>query len=310
MVPRLNIPPANNRTTGRGMAKRAPIGGLAVGVAALLAVATPGWADEKGRYSLFDPTPDRLLRDMTTDRPDTTESPFTVDAGRIQVETTLFGYTRSRRDADGAVTDGYELGTTNLRVGLTRSVELDVVWQPYGIARTHGGDPAAAARQSGIGGLDIRAKVNLWGNDAFEQPGATALGLLPFVTVPTDRDNGIGPDAVEGGLLVPLAIVLPADFGLGLNTGFVRTKAGESARYHMEYLVSASLAYAWSEALGTYYEVAARLNIDSPDGDAVVLATGLTYKLSDDVQLDMGVNVGVTSGSDRVNPFVGVTKRF
>jgi hypothetical protein len=45
---------------------------------------------------LFNPTPDRLLRDLTTDRPDVTESPFTVDAGRIQAETNLFGYARSR----------------------------------------------------------------------------------------------------------------------------------------------------------------------------------------------------------------------
>ncbi len=57
-------------------------------------------ADKSG-YSLFDPTPDRLLRDMTTDRPDTTESPFTVDAGHIQIETNLFGYARSRPDEDG-----------------------------------------------------------------------------------------------------------------------------------------------------------------------------------------------------------------
>ncbi|MGE0743799.1 MAG: transporter [Rhodospirillales bacterium] len=292
------------------MAKRAPIGGLVAGVAALLATATAALAEEKDRYSLFERTPDRLLRDMTTDRPDTTESPFTIDAGRIQVETSLFGYARSRRDAEGAVTETFEFATTNLRIGLTHNAELGVVWQPWGIVRTRGGDPAAATRQSGIGGLDIRGKLNLWGNDDFEEPGATAFGLLPFVTVPTDRGNGIGPDAVEGGLLLPLAIVLPADFGLGLNAGAVRTKAGESSRYHMEYLLSASLAYAWSEALGTYYEVAARLNVDSPDGDAVVLATGLTYKLGDNLQLDMGVNVGVTAGSDRVNPFVGVSRRF
>ena len=56
---------------------------------------------------------------MTTDRPDTTESPFTVDAGRVQVETNLLGFSRSRPDADGVVTDTYEFATTNIRIGLT-----------------------------------------------------------------------------------------------------------------------------------------------------------------------------------------------
>jgi hypothetical protein len=69
------------------------------------------------QYSLFNHTPDRLLRDMTTDRPDTMESPFTVDAGHMQVETNLFAYARSRPDADETVTDSYEFVTSNVRMG-------------------------------------------------------------------------------------------------------------------------------------------------------------------------------------------------
>ena len=50
---------------------------------------------DKSQYWLFNPTPDSLLREMTTDRPDLTESPFTVDAGHVQFETTIVGYSRS-----------------------------------------------------------------------------------------------------------------------------------------------------------------------------------------------------------------------
>lgn len=91
-------------------------------------------AADKSGYSLFAPTPDRLLRDMTTDPPDTTESPFTVDAGHVQVEVSLFGYSRSRPD-DGAITDSYEFATTNIRIGLTNETEINFVWQPDGTAR-------------------------------------------------------------------------------------------------------------------------------------------------------------------------------
>ncbi|KAB2912187.1 MAG: transporter [Hyphomicrobiaceae bacterium] len=283
--------------------------GLAAGVAALMAMTAEVRGESKEQYSLVNPTPDRLLRDMTTDRPDTTESPFTVDAGRVQVETNLFGYARSRPDADGTITDTYEFATTNMRIGLTNSAEINFVLQPYGIIHAHPAAPGVATRSSGVGGLDIRAKFNLWGNDTFEKSGS-ALALLPFVSLPTDRNNGISPEFVEGGLIVPVAFKLPGKFGLGMNGGVVYTKDSDASGYHPEYLTSASLGYEWSEKLGTYYEVAARFHTADPRGDVVVLGTGFTYKVSKNVQLDAGVNVGVTSAADRINPFVGLATRF
>jgi hypothetical protein len=283
---------------------------FAVGCAVLAVADGRADAADKSRYWLFDPTPDRLLRDMSTDRPDLTESPFTADAGRIQVETNVFGYARSRPELDGTVTDTYEVAITNVRIGVTSNAEVGLVWQPYGLVHTHPPAPLASFTQSGIGGLAVRGKVNLWGNDTFEKPGATALALLPFVTLPTDRHNGISPEFVAGGLIVPLATKLTDKVGLGVNGGVAWLREDVATVYHAEYLASASLAYEWSEKLGTYYEVAARLNTEDPRGDVVVLATGFTYKLRKDLQLDAGVNVGVTRAADRVNPFVGVSKRF
>ena len=264
---------------------------------------------DKSRYTLFAPTPDRLLRDMSTDRPDATESPFTVDAGRVQVETTLFGYARSHTDSAGVRTDSYEFGTTNIRLGVTHNTEVNVVWQPYGIVRTH--DPAGPVpRQSGIGGVDLRAKINFWGNDAFEKPGATALGLLPYVSLPTDRDNGVSPGHTEFGLLVPFAVVLTDRFGLGLNGGVAAVHDATGSGYHAEWIASASLAYSWTDALGTYYEIGGRFGLDDPAGDIVFVATGVTYKLNGNLQLDAGINIGLTDAADRVNPFVGISARF
>jgi hypothetical protein len=266
-------------------------------------------AQDKSGYSLFHPTPDGQLREMTTDRPDATESPFTVDAGRFQVETNVFGFTRSRPDAAGAVSDTYEFATTNVRVGLTDRVEVNVVWQPYGIVRTrqHG---LATLRDDGIGGLDLRAKLNLWGNDTFDKTGS-ALALLPYVSLPTDRGNGISPEYVESGLIVPLALKLTDKLGLGLNGGVSWLRSDAARNYHAEYLASASFAYEWTDKLGTYYEVAARFNVDDPCcGEAVILGTGVTYALAENLQFDAGVNFGVTSVTDRFNPFIGLSRRF
>jgi hypothetical protein len=280
------------------------------GAVVLLAVAGGADAQDRSRYTFFNPTPDHLLRDLTTDRPDVTETPFTVDAGHIQLESTLFGYSRSGRDDSGAIVEAWELAVTNVRIGLTNDIEAGFVWQPYGVVRTKRPDPLDSLRQSGIGGLELRGKINLWGNDTYGKPGSTALALMPFLTLPTDRHNGVGPEFVDGGLVVPFAIKLTDKFGLGINAGVVRIRPDAAAGYHTEFTVSTSLAYEWSETVGTYYEVAARLGTDDERGDPVLLGTGLTYRLSKNVQFDMGVNFGITPAADRINPFVGLTTRF
>jgi hypothetical protein len=280
---------------------------LAAGFVAALTATGTAAAQDKSQYTLFNPTPDNLLREMTTDRPDVTETPFTVDAGHVQIESTIFGFARSHRDSAGAVSDTYELAVTNVRIGLTHNLEAGFVWQPHGVVHIHGG-PGGDTRLSGIGGLELRGKINLWGNDTFGKPGSSALGLLPFVVLPTDRHNGISPDFAEGGLIVPYALKLADKLSLGVNAGITWVRSDAASGHHAEPVGSVSLGVEWSDKLGTYYEVAGRFHTDA--GDEVVLGTGVTYRLSKNVQLDAGVNFGVTSAADRFNPFVGLAVRF
>ena len=55
----------------------------ALGVAAQETNSVP---PDKSGYNLFNPTPDEYMREMSPDRPDKTDSPFTVDAGHFQLE--------------------------------------------------------------------------------------------------------------------------------------------------------------------------------------------------------------------------------
>src|SRR5213592_1877389 len=50
----------------------------------------------KGHYTIFNPVPGDLLRELTPDRPDKTESPYTVDAGHFQLEMDVLNYTYDR----------------------------------------------------------------------------------------------------------------------------------------------------------------------------------------------------------------------
>ena len=283
----------------------ARLASLPCAVVALIAATPPAAAQEGVDAVVADGTRSRPLRELTTDRPDVTESPFTVDAGHIQIETTLLGYTRSRRDEAGVVTDTYEFATSNLRIGVTERLELDLVWQPHGIVEPRGGGPGA----SGIGSVTLRAKFNLWGNEGLARPGATALALLPYVILPTDRDNGIGNGEPGFGLIVPLAIDLGGGFGLGINAAADFAREDGRSAHDASALASASLARDWGDGLGSYVEVVWAFGRRG-EGDVVTLDTGFTYALGDDWQLDAGVNIGATRAADAIAPFVGIAARF
>jgi len=276
-----------------------------------LSDASPAFAqDEPAAETAIVPTGEsaRALRELTTDRPDVTESPFTVDAGHIQLESTLFGYARSRADSTGVVTESFEFATTNLRIGLTDRLEANVVWQPYGVVESTGGLAGATTR--GIGSVTLRAKYSLWGNDGPKRAGDTALALLPYVTLPADADNGVGESEVGFGLIVPLAIDLGGGFGLGLNGAANFTRTEDDPTYDAAVLVSGSLAWGWTDRLGSYAEVVWEFSRGEAGGDVVTLDTGVTLALGPDLQLDAGVNIGATRAADRVAPFIGIAARF
>jgi long-subunit fatty acid transport protein len=50
--------------------------------------------------------------------------------------------------------------------------------------------------------------------------------------------------------------------------------------------------------------------VDDPRGDVVIVGSGWTYALTDNVQLDGGMNFGVTAASDHYNPFLGLSMRY
>jgi hypothetical protein len=60
------------------------------------------------------------------DRPDVTDSPFTVDAGHIQFETGLFRYALSRPDQQGVETEAFDIADTDIRLGVTNYAEIDL----------------------------------------------------------------------------------------------------------------------------------------------------------------------------------------
>ena len=76
----------------RCVGARACVVALVVVVVAPAAQAQTRMAADKSHYHLFNPTPRGQMRELSADRPDVTESPYTVDAGHVQLEMSFVDY--------------------------------------------------------------------------------------------------------------------------------------------------------------------------------------------------------------------------
>lgn len=261
-------------------------------------------AADKRKYHFFNPTPRELMREMSTDRPDKTESAYTVDAGHYQIESSLVDYTYDHRNPERTDkrADNYKFAALNLKAGLLNNVDLQVVVDPYIRERAKG--DGTVERKRGFGDIQTRVKVNLWGNDS----GATALAVMPFVKFPTNSDD-LGNSAVEGGIIVPLAVSLPADWGMGLMTQFDFRRNAQKD-YYTDFINTVTLGHQIIGNLDGYVEFFSSFNQEA-DADLVgTVDLGLTYAVSEDIQLDSGVNIGVTRSANDFNPFLGCSVRY
>ena len=253
---------------------------------------------DKSAYTFFHPTPDALLRELATDRPDATEGPFTVDAGRVQVEMDFANTTRNRRD--GVRTAGWEVAPFNLRLGLTRNVELGVLVTPWQ-RETEQPRVGPKEKRSGFGDTTVRGKLNLGGNDG----GPLAWGLMADLKRPT-ASGGVSNGTCEGALTLPVAFELGGGWGGGAMT-LVELRYTGGGQYRAVWGNTVTVGHDITEKLGGFVE------LTSVAGDGAHGATcngGLTYALGRDVQLDGGVNVGISRGAPDVQFFAGISRRF
>ena len=228
------------------------------------------------------------LRPLSTDRPDTTESARTVDAGHFQLEMDAARLTID----EGEKSFGF--AASNLKLGLTHFWDVQLVIEPLV------GDEALPNYGVGYGDTTLRTKLNLFGNDD-----DVALALMPWVKFPTAGRRG--NDAVEGGLIVPLGFALPLEFaGSVMVEGDVMANQVGDGR-HFELLTSASVGHEIYEPLAAFVELAGVYSTETDADYALVLNGGPVLLVTDTVQLDAGAGIGLTDAADDLTVFVGVS---
>ncbi len=256
-------------------------------------------------YSLFKPTPWAHARELSTDRPDMTESPYTVPAGRFQFEIDVVNYTRDVSGAGSARTrtESLALAPVNMKVGLLPNLDAQLVVETYVRDRERVLTSSSAVSSSRVGAITGRTKLNLWGNDG----GRTAFGLMPFVAFVPRAGGG---RYVNAGLIVPLSVDLGAGFGLGTMAEFDVEKSEASGDYHTVFVNSITVGRDLAENLGAYLEFFSAATTESGAGWIRTLNFGMTRGLGGNVQLDLGANFGLSRVADDFNPFLGLSFRF
>jgi opacity protein-like surface antigen len=258
--------------------------------------------DERG-YTFFNPVPAKMMRELSPDRPDKTESPYTLDAGHIALEMDFANYSYDKSESSTA--KAWNIAPLNFKVGLFTSVDVQFVFDDYKHVASVDHEDGTTTVQSGIGDFTARVKINIWGDDG----GRTALAVLPYVKFPTSTDH-LGNNAVEGGIIVPFALKLPLDFGVGLETAVEFLHDDDDSRYHDDFINSITFDHQIAGRLSGYLEFFSDISAQHRTGWEGTIDAGLEFQVTENVQLDCGCNFGVTHAAEDFNPFAGITVRF
>jgi len=265
---------------------------LAVGV---------GRADDKSNYNLFNPMPESDLRPFNSDRPDVTESPQTIDAGHYQLEFSFVEYTYD--DHQGVRSDGFSVLPSNLRVGVLNNLEMDLMVNPYQNILTHG--QSQTDRASGYGDMEVRGKLNLWGNDG----SVTAGGILPFVVIPTGADE-ISDHHLEGGVILPLSVNLPFDFSLGTQAEFDVNRNDDNSGYGCDFVHTITVEHDLMDRVSAYVEYVGESPMHLDQSYLAFGNFGLLFLIAPNLQLDCGINCGISRQAPDYTVFSGLSLRI
>ena len=251
-------------------------------------------------YSLFNPVPKTQMREMETDRPDVTESPFTIDAGHIQYEADLFRLETEKGELSKQNTMLFNQG--NLKIGLAKNTSIQFGFQTYVTEKETDLQTGEVSRGHGIGDVNIRIKQNILGNDG----GKFALAVLPYIKFPTARYTD--DSKYEGGIIVPMLLRLPGEWNLGSQVEADRLEDAEESAMHTELLQSLTISHDIVKHLEGIAETYYRYDFKKHHWSNFLNASA-QVEVSKNFKLDAGLNYGLQSDAEK-NYFVGTSFRF
>lgn len=250
-------------------------------------------------YGFFDPVPRSKMRKMSMDRPDTTESPYSVDAGHYQAELSFFDYGREYLSAEK--TEYFNLLQTTIKMGVSDNMDFQWVFNAYTWQHSRTENQNSATLQ-GFDDVQLRMKINAWGNDG----GDSGLGIIPYVQMPTGSELSHG--FWQGGLIMPVAHSIDERWTSSgqVEVDFVYDEAKE--RQALQFLHSACLGYEFTDRVGGFIEY---VGVSSQLGKyQASMKNGVTLAVNDNWVLDAGYRVGLNRAAESYGLFLGTSYRY
>lgn len=285
------------------------------GLATGLIVAGTAWADEtppkaadKSQYTLFNPTPKDQMRDFNTDRPTKSNVPYTVDAGHFQYEADLFIYSYDNTSTPDTNNTLWTVGNPTFKVGLLNNVDFEVNISFYNSIRSATVSTGAYTITQGFGDTFTRFKWNLFGNEG----GGPAMALIPYAKWPTApmAPQGVGNGYIEGGLIAPLAVPLPGGFTTILMGEMDILKNPFDNNYHVNFPVLINVNRPIFENVTAYAEIYANWSTSPDVRNIYTLDFALAWQPRPNLQLDVGINIGLVSAALPYQIYMGIAQRF
>lgn len=230
------------------------------------------------------PSDDALI----TDRPDATESPNTVGAGVIQIETGGF-FTSFEDTFDGDTVKEEVMGynTTLIRFGILHNVELRLGWN-FEEGRTTVNGTKLMDVTSGFSPLLAGMKVNI----TQEEGWMPTIGLVGHLYLPLSAGADYKPETTGVDFRLSFDHSLSEKSGLAYNIG---AQWGDDSP-EAAYVYTLVYGYSITDCFGLYAEVYG----DLPENSSAnhFWDAGITYLVSPNFQLDATVGSSITDGQD------------
>jgi hypothetical protein len=203
-------------------------------------------------------------------------------------------------------TDQLLFASTQLRYGVTDTIEARLGWTPVGYVRTHDRIAHEIDHDSGVGDITFGFKANLIGPDG----SGPSLALLPYAIAPTGQ-RPIGAGDWGAGLLVPVAVPLGDRFDLALTPEVDAAVDDDGEGRHLAVGGAGGLDLDLTDHMSIGAEVAVRKDQD-PGGHLTQTSVGLSaaWRFGEDWQLDLGSNFGADHSTPDVEVYAGITRRF
>lgn len=133
---------------------------------------------------------------------------------------------------------------------------------------------------------------------------------MPYATLPVGG-RAVGAGDWGAGLLAPVSVELGAGVALALTPQVDAAVDEDGSGRHLAYGSVAGLEFDLFDSLSGTTELSA-FRDEEPSGHATQLLAGLSlgWQPSDELQLDIGANLGLNHDSPDTQFYVGVARRF